>query len=172
MSCRVVLPLILALVAGCSTTRVEWDYNETAVLTNMRTYALIGQHEDNKQSYDINSLLNKRVARAVDRELSAHGLKEVDSQDADVWVSWRADTKDRLQTHSVSTGVGYWYDPFGARVETRVHQYMEGQLVIDLVNPKTKQVLWRGSARQRLPERSTPQKRTERINEAVKGIFD
>ena len=60
-----------------------------------------------------------------------------------------------------------WY--YGGR--TFVSQYEEGTLLLDFVNPKSNQLMWRGSAKATVMENASPEKREARINEGVQKIL-
>ena len=55
--------------------------------------------------------------------------------------------------------------------QTYVYQYDEGTLLIDVLNPATMKLLWRGYARAVVDPRASRAKRTERINDTVERMF-
>ena len=55
---------------------------------------------------------------------------------------------------------------------TRTVEYDQGQLIIDMMDPKTQKILWRGMASDQLYDLDTPQERTEYINKAVAKILE
>jgi hypothetical protein len=69
----------------------------------------------------------------------------------------------------IGYGYRHWYGGIGT--ETRVTQCNEGRLVLDILNTKGNDLLWRGSARSRVSESSTPEKREAKINDAVAQIL-
>jgi hypothetical protein len=50
-------------------------------------------------------------------------------------------------------------------------QYEEGSLILDFVDPQTKQLIWRGSAKAEVDDVKTPEKREALIDEAVQKIL-
>jgi hypothetical protein len=52
-----------------------------------------------------------------------------------------------------------------------VSQYTQGKLIIDMVDAKTKRLVWRGIASRRLPTFDSPQERDQFIRESVTAIF-
>jgi hypothetical protein len=70
------------------------------------------------------------------------------------------------------------YERYGYRrggwghTETRVREYDEGTLLIDVLQAGSGALLWRGSGVATVREESSPEKRTERINTAVNKILE
>ena len=62
--------------------------------------------------------------------------------------------------------VGGWGGP-----QTYVRDYDEGTLLIDVIDPATMQLLWRGSGTGVVDPQASPEKREQRINEAVEQIL-
>ncbi len=77
------------------------------------------------------------------------------------------------------TGVpGFWVDYYVARKRTgealgasRYVEYEEGSLIIDVVDPQTRQLMWRGSAQAKLNDTDPPSARQAKIRQAVRGIL-
>jgi hypothetical protein len=53
-----------------------------------------------------------------------------------------------------------------------VREYDEGTLLLDVLQSGSGALLWRGSGVATVREKSTPEKRTKRINAAVKKILE
>jgi hypothetical protein len=53
-----------------------------------------------------------------------------------------------------------------------VREYERGTLLIDILLPAERTLVWRGSASGRLRETSDPAKREQRINDVVARILD
>ena len=58
-------------------------------------------------------------------------------------------------------GIGFYTSP----VE-------EGTLVIDVVDPKTKHMIWRGTGEKQLVENDSPQDRIDRLERNVRKVLD
>ena len=56
--------------------------------------------------------------------------------------------------------------------ETRVREYEQGTLLLDFVDPETRQLLWRGSASARIRPSSSPEESQKRANEAVAAMLE
>ena len=55
--------------------------------------------------------------------------------------------------------------------ETYVYEYDEGTLILDIVNPQNKQLMWRGSATDEVNFKSNPEKDQSKINQAVQELL-
>lgn len=55
--------------------------------------------------------------------------------------------------------------------ETYVHEYEEGTLILDIVEPLNRDLLWRGSAEAKVDRQVSAQRKQKRIKKAVKKIL-
>jgi hypothetical protein len=168
------LALLLAVAAGCSGLRVSTDFDPGFPFARLGRYAWLPdppRHTSHPQLH--NSLVDGRVRRSVDRQLAGRGYRKVPVEEADFLVTYYLGLETRFDTRTIDRGVGYghggWYG--GARTETRVTQYEEGTLVLDFLDPE-RNLVWRGSASARVREKSTPEQRERRIDEAVQAILE
>lgn len=60
------------------------------------------------------------------------------------------------------------FGPRGVHVERRT----EGSLTLDIVDTRTKQLVWRGTAESSIDRDASPQERRERLQEAVSKILE
>ena len=161
--------LLLSLVmVACSSIKVDRDFDPGYQFTTLSRYAWLPQ-ADNKDDYDKDSLQDKRIRAAADQTLATQGYQQVHPEQADFLIHYFTGSKTRRDETHVTVGMGYHTLPWtmGARTETRVRDYEEGQLTLDIIDPNSRQLIWRGVAKRRLPETSTPEKRTAFIQEAV-----
>ena len=174
----VCLIVILALVfGGCNAFKVQTDHDATADFSAFKTFAFGGPAEGNKGGIYDNSLMQKRLEAAVVRELTAKGLRQVspdEPQDLRVhyWVSVL--DKQRLESGGTSVGVargpygGYgWGAGYGGGVTTV--EYKEGTLILDLVEPSKKQLVWRATIVGTLQD--STKDNLELANEAIAKAF-
>ena len=62
---------------------------------------------------------------------------------------------------------GYGYGGYWGGGGVDVYQYTEGTLILDLIEAKSKQLVWRGMAQGTIDENASPEQRERRLNEAV-----
>jgi hypothetical protein len=161
---RALLILGLAvLTIGCSTLSVQYDYDPQADFASLKTFDWLPAPVD----AEVSGLTVKRIKNAVTSQLEARGFKET-SEDPNFLIALHVGKKDRLAV----TDWGYWgydYLYWGGGVD--VYEYEEGTLIIDFVNARSKEPIWRGVARETLDPNPTPAKEEKRINEAVTKIL-
>ncbi len=164
----------LILTAGCSAVRVSQDYDVSAEFEVYKTYAWA--LEKQPQTGDIridNPLLDARIRGAVDRNLAAKGYRKVDRGSADLLIVYTLSIRSRIESDTVSTGVGYGAYPHwgGVGFETRVREYDEGMLVIDIGSAEPSKLLWRGTGTRRVTDHKDPDKTTQVVNKTVAEIL-
>lgn len=144
--------LAASLVSGCASVAVTRDYAPQTEFAAYRTYAL---RSSQPRESEPRSLIDQRAQAAIDRELTAKGLRRVaDSESPDLLVITRFDARDRVEfVPYYSSYGGYWYPPgymglgWGYGWNTMAYPYTEGTLVVDLVDAKSNNVVWHGRAR-------------------------
>jgi len=155
-SYRVALLATLALLAGCaSQPAIYTNSDPLGDFSSFRTYAFAEPLGTDRSEYS--SLLSQFLKTAVSRELDARGYQRSDSPD--LLVNFHTESKERVQSTTTSGpavgGFHGWrsgyYGVWGG-YETRVTQYTEGTLVIDIVDAGRNQLVWEGIAVDRVRE--------------------
>jgi len=183
-------PLVLilaAVLAGCSTIEVNHDYDPKANFAGLKTYEWLkeAQKPTGDPRIDGNTILENRIHQAVDAELAARGFKKVTGNaDADFLVAYHVSLDKQRSVQTLNSYYGYgpgWGYGYGASYrpgywagspETYVYEYEEGTLILDIVNPKNKELMWRGSAQDEVHFKSTPEKDQTQLNEAVHMMLE
>ena len=113
-------------------------------------------------------LNEQRLHASLDARLAARGLKKV-STNPDVAVSTFVTTNERQQF--IANGFGYGPWGFGGGLGgATVETYVEGTLIVDLYDTKTKKMVWRGVATATASDK--PYKNTEKMNKALDKMFE
>lgn len=164
----------LFLFVACSGVRVSTDYDPSVDFTGFGSYAWLDDSsgvEGDRE--DVTSLLDRRIRQAIEDELEAKGLARVERDEAEVLVSYHLSVDKKLDVDTINTGVGYYRGWYGAsaHTETIVREYEEGTLLVDLVEPGSRQLVWRGSGQSRLRESSSPEQREQRVRQVVGAIL-
>ena len=172
--------LALALVLGlasCSGLKVSDDYDPAADFALYGSYAWLPRPDPTESAPGRidDGLLRQRIERAVDESLSAKGMRRVEAAgDATLLVTSHISVEQKLRVNTTNYGYGYgrWGYYGGGYTDTTVDQYEEGTLILDFIDAKTKQLVWRGMAQSRLKEMATPEEREARVREAVAAILE
>jgi hypothetical protein len=160
---------------ACSGITVKTDYDPSADFSNARSYAWFDERSGVQGDRpDVSSLLDRRVRSSVDAELGQKGIEKVDRDAAKVLVSYHLGVESKLDVNTMNTGYGYGrYGHYsGVGTTTTVTEYQEGTLLIDVIDPASKELIWRGSGQARVRDWGTPEDREKRISEAVHEILE
>ncbi|MEA2072034.1 MAG: DUF4136 domain-containing protein [Campylobacterota bacterium] len=171
---------LLFVVSGCSTLKVNVDYDTEYDFTNQTKYAIV--HSSKEGS---NTLMNDRVKNAIRASLEKKSYREVSEKEAElvfvfhVNVQQMSDIRSDYQMvgysgYGYGRGFGGYGRGYGTVMVERpsTYRWLEGSLVIDALNPKTNKIVWRGSANDELSrDSSTPDEKTKYINEVVSKVM-
>lgn len=166
----------LALLAGCSSLSVNYDFDSHADFAKYHTFGWMdktlpeGAAVDAQQAELNSNLLDRRIRSAVESQLEARGIRPAVDK-PDMLVTYYVGVQDKIQV----SDYGYHYSPYywgyGGR-QIDVYQYQEGTLIIDLVDAETKDLVWRGSGTKVLDGSArNPDQAQERINDIVAKIM-
>ena len=163
---------LLTLVMGCSSMKVNNDYDHQADFSSYKTYAW---HESDQSLEDTNPLAHERLVSAVDGQLSAKGFQKV-SSNPDVFVTYHTDEDQQMSLNTSYMGGGWgagpgwgWGGGMGSSTTT-VQKYNVGSVVLDMWDAKQKRLVWRGTASDTISD--NPQKNAEKITKATQKLFE
>jgi hypothetical protein len=144
----VYLFLATFLAATSAHAKVQVDFNPELDFSQYKTFAFIGGVE-NLVALQVNpDLINDRVHRAVTRELTGKGLREVTAeQNPDLVVRYWANSSS--QVNIAATGNWGPYGPYIGSYWGWVYYTVtasskrEATLLLDLIDPHKKDLVWR-----------------------------
>lgn len=167
---RLLIILLPALLAGCSQqVRVYSDYDPDYDLSTYKTFDW-GQKiniEEGRNPLHYNELNDKRIKSAVEEEMSLRGY-ELTSENPDLILHYHIIVEN--QSVVATEPHGYHYSPYWMRLETNIYSYKEGTLILDLMDKKTSNLIWRGWA-VAVVDQVDPKKVGQLISTAVSQIF-
>ncbi len=165
---------VLTLLSACTVKpQVNWDYNPQVDWSNLKTWAWMEPKGKFKERM-IHGFMSQRVHRAIEQDMVLKGMKEVAAKDANVWLSWGFTEKKRLQETRYNAGFSWYPYPWMMSswpTETIIDTYQEGYLTLNMINPKTKNLVWQGVARHRITGSMSPGEKTEYINSSIIDIL-
>ena len=160
MSRIVVLAVLSAALAWAQKITVEFD--QAADFSKYKTFA-IRDGQLNSRNPALNSeLVKKRIEADIARDLTARGL-EIATGRSDLNVRYHFGSVRKAEIERYPAG---WYG-MGTRI-VRV-PYTEGTLVIDLRDPSTRSLVWRGIASE---EKSDGTKIEGKLDDMVRKAID
>lgn len=168
--------LILAglLPASPPLAKTVVDFDPNTDFSKFKTFAFIGGVE-NLLMFEVNpGLVTDRVHRAVNRELTKKGLREVaPGQNPDLVVRFWANPSTQVNV----VNMGNWgpYSPDIASKwawtynEVSASSAKEGSLIIDLINASSKELAWRMFLIHKI---STPDKEWKKADDEITKGFE
>jgi hypothetical protein len=175
---QIVLGLSLVVAAaGCAGRKVSTDYSPATHFSQYRTYALVSPPDTASQQ-----LLDQRVRAAVESQLAARGLTQTDREHADLFVGYGVVDHTHKEVYTTGTGWGWgggwgwrfhrWGVAWPTYARSDIDTYTDGTVVVNMIDAKTKQVVWNGQVADvlSLPV-SNPAHATEQIDGAVAKLF-
>jgi hypothetical protein len=152
------------VVNGCATISVNQDYDTGYDFAQLKTFGFLPVPSD----AGIDQLSANRLGDAIKTELTAKGYTLSDSADFGVALHFGKQTKTSVQSYGYGYG-GWWGRPGMGSVD--VSQYDEGTLVIDFIDMKKKELIWRGTGTGVIGDSPSVEEKTEKINNAVQQIL-
>jgi hypothetical protein len=174
LPCLLILVIIGTLSCGPS-LKVSTDYDKAV---NFGQYKTFSMYQDVNIHDAISQLNQDRIINAIKSEMTKKGLQE-NGTSPDVLVNVVAILKDRVDVSSTTNYYGYGgvYRPYyyggagaGGTTNYNVRHYKDGSLIIDVIDVKTKKLVWQGIGNKEIDK---PAKNPdETIPKAVASIME
>lgn len=178
------LMILGVALVGCATISTSTDYDPTANFSGLKTYDWEGPQPITGNPRLDNDILHSRIRNAVERELAVKGFQKVSGAEPNFKVAYHVGLEEKLDVttfHYYDYGYPDYYSArrgFAAaprtawpQSETRVYQYEEGTLLLDIVDPMTKKMIWRGTAKAEVNPNESPEKKEAKINNSVHKLL-
>ncbi|MBB3046517.1 hypothetical protein FHR99_000753 [Litorivivens lipolytica] len=182
MGKMLVLALTIVLTA-CAGAPVATDYDTDFPFASVKRYAWLdsGSAEEPDPAARRNDLMRDRLRKAIDDQMAARGYRKVEpSASPDLLVTFHMGITERVETYDFHDHFGYYpcfnrycdsnghaYYPGGINHDHWQTEYHEGRLLIDMISPDTRKLVWRGISERRIPQLETPEERRLFIVETV-----
>jgi hypothetical protein len=151
---------VVALAACASGVQVRTALSPDASLTGLRTFRVeqtpkpkIANAQSNSDPMLVNSISNRALRSDLQQGFEKLGYAVNDST-PDFCVAYYASTDQKLDITTWNYGYpfrprrwagwGFYQPRFGAAFDPMVTQYTQGTIIVDVFDPKTKDLLWRG----------------------------
>jgi len=150
--------ILVAAATACNPVSVRTTAAPDAHLANLRTFTIAtptlkkaNAVSDNTDPMLANSISNQALRQDLATDFQAKGYT-LTSESPSFAVAYYASAQKKLDVTDWDYGYQYWgYHRFwrgydGYPVET-VQQYTEGTVIVDVIDPATKELLWRGQGK-------------------------
>lgn len=161
--CATLLAVVAPLATGAFAQKVTVEFDQSADFSKYKTFA-IRRGELNSKNPALNSeLVKKQIESDLVRNLTSRGLSQVENGPADLNVFYHFGSARKTEVEAYPAGWRGW----GTRY-VRV-PYAEGTLVIDLRDPSTHSLVWRGISAE---EKSDATKIAGKLDDMVKKSIE
>ncbi|GAB3829764.1 DUF4136 domain-containing protein [Hymenobacter jeollabukensis] len=181
-------PLALAAIglalllgsAGCATVPrvgVTSDFDHAVNFRAYKTWAWYPEQPADAEggpAKGYNSFFDQRMRRSVEAEMVRKGLTKAD-KNPDVYVAYSARVEDKQRAANPGYygpyGYPYWgYYGLGRSYQT-VQDYKAGNVIIDIVDAKRKELVWRGYGQSQVDQQTLSEQEVNRLVTGVLGDF-
>jgi len=155
------LTLLSLATAGCSEhadVRVNAAYGPGIKYTGIGTRFDWAPRAQNTfgEVHDLNEQTRAVFESIIEEHLEKAGFAKVPSGRADFWLRYGIATRQETDTSASAFGV----------------PYEEGSLLIDVIDPQSRKIVWRGAARARIDPGAAPEHRIDKINYAMGRLME
>ena len=170
------LVFVLALVATpAMAQKVTIDYAHDYDFTKIKTFQYVPTEKSDVKG---NQLMDHRIEDMIKKELREGGGTEVQS-DPDIYVTYHFTSKENTSYNTTSMGYGGYggygggwggYGGMGGMGSSTTYAttYTEGTLIIDLYDPETKKLVWRGTGTVTVKDK--PEKQIKQVDNILTKI--
>ncbi len=157
----------------CSSIRTFSDFDKEVDFNQYTTYAFF---KPGIEEVAISDLDKRRILTAIETQMNGKSLSL--SSDPELLINIAVNAKDRVIIQNNNFGWGGWgwgwnpwaFGPWGGGFNNNtVSTHTEGELFIDLIDAKTKRLVWQGKGKGGITEYA--KKRDERIQTFVGEIL-
>ena len=153
------LALIAALAPSVHAQKTSVEFDQSVDFSKYKTFIVRDGQVNSKNPALNGELTKKNLQTEIENDLMAKGLTKVATGPADLNLFFTFGAARRVETETYPAG---WR---GLRTRVARVPYAEGTLVIDLRDPSTRSLVWRGTA---TDEEKDPTKIAAKLNDMAK----
>jgi hypothetical protein len=163
----------ISVLPGCASgPTIITNSDPSADFMSMRTFAFMKPLSTDRG--DVQSLLSSQMIAATTNELEMRGWRR-EENNPDVLINFMLETQEQIRTRNTSSSMhmhrGGRYGMWGGSVSTpTIEQTTQGALSIDMIDPARNQLIWEGTATNRVTD-SLRQNQEETVHNFVAAIF-
>lgn len=157
----------ILLMTGCASQpeiTVSTDYS-VANFNEFKTFQWLPEGLESEGEKADNDIVGERIINNINTILANKGYKQELEITPDFYVNYSVSTADKIDIDKQQTYEGYapgftWRRGYGAQatdskievIETNIVEYLEGTLIVDVIDPVDLKIIWRGMGTKELPE--------------------
>lgn len=175
--------LLSLIVLTLPAKDIATDFEPDGSFSQYKTFSFVKGIDMGHTGVLDNPSVRDRLKNFISGVLEIRRLREVPRDESyDLAVRYWVARRDRQETETVitpSTDIiywggypPYWYGPWSAFYEEYVvRNYVEGTLIVDLIDAKTKQLIWRTYLRQKIEDRAKAYEQAKKnLNRSFAGF--
>lgn len=156
----------LALATTAFAQSIGFDFDRATNFSSFRTYAWVNGTNVPEP------LIHQRLVNAVDAQMALKGMRQIAADaNPDVLVAYHASFDKNLQINGFGSGWGGYRYGGSRSVSARAEEILVGTLIVDMVDAKTKTIVWRGTATKDIDVNAKPDKRDKNISKTAEKLF-
>jgi hypothetical protein len=169
-------------LSSCATKPyVATDYEASYNFAALKSFSVKSAKQDTKENILISPFTLSHIHALVNSELGKRYQSVSETVTPDFYVTYNVVMEDKLEPSAYDEMYGYGFWGRGYRYPSPlfyrpafdggVRVYNQGSLIIDMVDAKTQQPIWRGVSEKRLNKSLSPQKQREILTSAVLEVL-
>jgi hypothetical protein len=161
------LAMMVGLMAmSAAAQSVQSDFDRSFRFSDLKTFSFAIQNRAASDPLASDSLNDGRIRKGLESQLTAGGF-HMGTEKADFVIAYYVTTKNKLNVQDFGYGPPRW---FGSR-DIRVNQYSDGTLMVDFIDAKSNQVIWRGRASGTLEMKGVDKKISKSVEKLIKQFM-
>ena len=138
----ILVTTLFSTTIGCSTMTVRADHDSQIDFGAYSSFALFERQGKQNRRPQMSPLVDRRIASSMAGDLKSKGFRSATARDADMLVTFYTAVRERVVINRAGWyGWGRWGWHGGA---TWVNSFPEGTLVIDIIDRRKRELVWRG----------------------------
>ena len=162
----VIVMILGVLVVSAAAQSVQSDFDRAFRFSNLKTFSFTVQKRAATDPLATDTLNDGRIRTGLETQLRANGFR-METESPDFVIAYYVTSKNKLNVQDYSYGPPRLW---GSR-DIRVNQYAEGTLMVDFIDVRTNQVVWRGRATGALELKGVDKKITKSTEKLVKQFM-
>lgn len=151
----------IILLTSCSSLKTDVASREEINFSDYKTMSWVDM-KGKLSIYHLSGVMDERVKQGIKDGFEKKGLKVVEGNESDLIINYLIKGERDMESRSFNVSFGYhpysngMIGTYNTMTFTSSREYESGALMIDLVDRKTNQLVWRGRAKKAFPERTNP----------------
>jgi Domain of unknown function (DUF4136) len=164
---QILAAAVLVVVICAYGQDVHYNYDLGANFAAYKTYQWVDLFDRVPDQF-----IDRDIKRSVDEQLAQKGLTKV-GKDADLQIGYHAAIREERSIDLVGSGwggggYGGWRQ---GSVQGQTSTIPVGMLLVDIYDPATKQLIWRGDASKTIDLNKDPDKNYRNLQKAMAKLF-